>query len=98
VTTKIEAHYLVIGAGAVGKAFTDTLVTETNAAIAIVDRLPPAWPVLDNCLPIRALPFYGVNSRHLEATRSIARAGTRTSTNSRPVANGLRPENARELR
>jgi len=33
-----EVDYLVIGAGAAGMAFTDTLLTETEATIAIVDR------------------------------------------------------------
>jgi glutamyl-tRNA reductase len=34
----IEADYLVIGAGAMGMAFADTIVTETNASLVIVDR------------------------------------------------------------
>jgi hypothetical protein len=34
----IEADYLIIGAGAVGMAFADTLLTETKATIALVDR------------------------------------------------------------
>jgi cation diffusion facilitator CzcD-associated flavoprotein CzcO len=38
VATRIDADYLVIGAGAMGIAFSDTLVTETNATVAVVDR------------------------------------------------------------
>jgi NAD(P)-binding Rossmann-like domain len=34
----IEADYLVMGAGATGMAFADTLLTETSATLAIVDR------------------------------------------------------------
>ena len=34
----IEADYLVVGAGAMGLAFTDTLVTETDATVVVVDR------------------------------------------------------------
>ena len=34
----IEADYLIIGAGAVGMAFADTLLSETQATIALVDR------------------------------------------------------------
>src|SRR6202161_2285385 len=66
---KLEADYLVVGAGAMGMAFTDTLVTETDASVVVVDRGPAPgghW--------IRAYPFvrlhqpsayYGVNSRAL---------------------------------
>ena len=36
--TSISADYLVIGGGAMGMAFTDTLVAETDATIAVVDR------------------------------------------------------------
>jgi putative NAD(P)-binding protein len=66
---KLEADYLVVGAGAMGMAFTDTLVTETDASVVLVDRGPAPgghW--------IRAYPFvrlhqpsayYGVNSRAL---------------------------------
>jgi L-2-hydroxyglutarate oxidase LhgO len=34
----IETDYLVVGAGAMGMAFTDTVVSETDATIVIVDR------------------------------------------------------------
>jgi cation diffusion facilitator CzcD-associated flavoprotein CzcO len=34
----IEADYLVIGAGATGMAFIDTLVDETSANVVVVDR------------------------------------------------------------
>ncbi|OBG22350.1 hypothetical protein A5764_13060 [Mycobacterium sp. 852002-51057_SCH5723018] len=34
----IEADYLVVGAGAMGMAFTDTLVSETDARVVLVDR------------------------------------------------------------
>jgi cation diffusion facilitator CzcD-associated flavoprotein CzcO len=68
-TTRIEADYLIIGAGAMGMAFADTLVSETDASIVIVDRYHQPgghW--------IKAYPFvrlhqpsvgYGVNSRPL---------------------------------
>jgi hypothetical protein len=66
---KIEADYLIVGAGAMGMAFADTLLTETDATLAIVDRYHAPgghWT--------RAYPFvrlhqpsvgYGVNSRPL---------------------------------
>ena len=34
----IETDYLVVGAGAMGMAFTDTLVAETDARVVLVDR------------------------------------------------------------
>ncbi|OBI99255.1 hypothetical protein A5625_04485 [Mycobacterium sp. 1465703.0] len=34
----IEADYLVVGAGAMGMAFIDTLVSETQARVVVVDR------------------------------------------------------------
>ncbi|TRW14942.1 NAD(P)-binding protein [Glacieibacterium frigidum] len=65
----LETNYLVIGAGAMGLAFADTLVAETGASVTIVDRYDQPgghWT--------RAYPFvrlhqpsagYGVNSRPL---------------------------------
>ena len=35
---RIETDYLVVGAGAMGMAFTDTLVAETDARVVLVDR------------------------------------------------------------
>ena len=34
----IEADYLVVGAGAMGLAFADTLVSESDATVVVVDR------------------------------------------------------------
>jgi len=34
----IDADYLVVGAGAMGMAFIDTLVAETDARVVLVDR------------------------------------------------------------
>lgn len=62
----IEADYLIVGAGAMGMAFADTIVAETDATVVIVDRYDRPgghWTV--------AYPFvrlhqpsagYGVNS------------------------------------
>jgi cation diffusion facilitator CzcD-associated flavoprotein CzcO len=36
--TTIDTDYLVIGAGAMGMAFVDTLVSETDATVVVVDR------------------------------------------------------------
>lgn len=65
----IETDYLIVGAGAMGMAFADTIVNESSARVAIVDRYDKPgghWTV--------AYPFvrlhqpsacYGVNSRPL---------------------------------
>jgi NADH dehydrogenase FAD-containing subunit len=36
----IETDYLIVGAGAAGMAFADTILTETDARILVVDRRP----------------------------------------------------------
>ena len=36
--TTLNVDYLVVGAGAVGMACADTILTESDATIAIVDR------------------------------------------------------------
>ena len=38
VVREIETDYLVIGAGATGMAFADTLITESDADVVLVDR------------------------------------------------------------
>jgi hypothetical protein len=38
VTRRVEADYLVVGAGAMGMAFTDALVDHSDARVALVDR------------------------------------------------------------
>ncbi len=68
-TTKLEADYLVVGAGAMGMAFTDVLVAETDATVIMVDRhhqpgghWTTAYPYVRLHQPSK---FYGVNSRPL---------------------------------
>jgi hypothetical protein len=65
----IEADYLVVGAGAMGMAFTDTLVSETDATVVMVDRnhqpgghWTAAYPFVRLHQPSA---YYGVNSRDL---------------------------------
>ena len=44
----LEAYYVIVGAGAVAMAFADTLLTDTEASIIIVDLhhlLSPGAPV-----------------------------------------------------
>jgi NAD(P)-binding Rossmann-like domain len=66
---RIETDYLVVGAGAMGMAFTDTLVAETDAHVVLVDRghAPGghwtwAYPFVRLHQPSA---YYGVNSRVL---------------------------------
>jgi hypothetical protein len=65
----IAADYLVVGAGAMGMAFIDTMVSETDARLVVVDRGPRpgghwtwGYPFLRLHQPSS---YYGVNSRVL---------------------------------
>jgi hypothetical protein len=64
-----DVDYLVIGAGAAGMAFADTLLTETEATIAIVDRRHRPGGHWNDAYPFVRLHqpshYYGVNSRPL---------------------------------
>ena len=68
-TRTITADYLVVGAGAMGMAFTDVLISESDATVAIVDRYHQpgghwyvAYPYVRLHQPSA---FYGVNSKPL---------------------------------
>ena len=65
----IEVDYLIVGAGACGMAFADSLVTESRATMAIVDRHPRPGGHWNQAYPFVRLhqpsAFYGVNSRAL---------------------------------
>ena len=65
----IETDYLIIGAGAVGLAFADTLLAETDAHITIIDRHGKPGGHWNDAYPFVALhqpsSFYGVNSMQL---------------------------------
>ncbi len=71
--THIETDYLVIGAGAVGLAFADTLLAETDAHITIIDRHGKPGGHWNDAYPFVALhqpsAFYGVNSMPLGTNR-----------------------------
>ncbi|KAF2158512.1 hypothetical protein M409DRAFT_30978 [Zasmidium cellare ATCC 36951] len=65
----IDVDYLVIGAGAMGMAFVDTMLTDSNKTFAIVDRdtkpgghWPHAYPFVRLHQPAA---YYGVNSTPL---------------------------------
>lgn len=72
-TVKLTTDYLLIGAGAMGMAFADTLVAETDATITIVDRhLRPGghWNIAYPFVTLhQPSSFYGVASRELSQGR-----------------------------
>jgi len=71
VTRTIVADYLVVGAGAVGMAFSDSLVTDSDAEIVIVDRRHAPGGHWHDAYPFVRLHqpamYYGVNSMPLGA-------------------------------
>ena len=68
-----ETDYLIIGSGASGMAFADTLVQESDAHITIVDRHAKPGGHWNDAYPFVTLhqpsAFYGVNSMSLGANR-----------------------------
>jgi len=68
-----KTDYLVIGAGAMGMAFTDVLMTESDATVTIVDRYHQPGGHWNVAYPFVRLhqpsSFYGVNSRKLGRDR-----------------------------
>src|SRR5512137_596295 len=72
-TNQVETDYLVIGAGAVGLAFADTLLSETDAHITIVDRRGKPGGHWNDAYSFVTLhqpsSFYGVNSMPLGSGR-----------------------------
>jgi NAD(P)-binding Rossmann-like domain len=65
----LEADYLVVGAGAMALAFIDTLVSESNATVVVVDRNDRPGGHWTTAYPFVRLhqpsAYYGVNSRNL---------------------------------
>ena len=70
---KLEADYVVIGAGAVAMAFADTLISESDASIVMVDRRHKPGGHWNDAYPFvrlhSASMYYGVNSRELGGQR-----------------------------
>ena len=78
---ELETDYLVVGAGASGMAFADTLVAHTGAEVVLVDRRHrPGGHWLDAYPFVRLhqpSAYYGVESRPRSATTTRA-GSTRT--------------------
>jgi len=67
--TKLETDYLIAGAGAVGMAFADTILTDSNTDMIIVDRHHKPGGHWNVAYPFVTLhqpaAFYGVSSEEL---------------------------------
>lgn len=72
-TEILETDYLIVGAGAMGMAFADTLLSETDARILIVDGHAKPGGHWNDAYPFVTLhqpaAFYGVASRELSTGR-----------------------------
>lgn len=70
---QLETDYLIVGSGAVGMAFADTLLTETNSNIIIVDKLDKPgghWNFAYSFVKLhQPSAYYGVNSMELSKGR-----------------------------
>lgn len=66
---RLKTDYLLVGAGAMGMAFADTLIAETDKTLTIVDRHPKPGGHWNIAYPFVTLhqpsSFYGVASREL---------------------------------
>ncbi|MEM8749038.1 MAG: NAD(P)/FAD-dependent oxidoreductase [Pseudomonadota bacterium] len=69
ISETLETDYLIIGCGAVGMAFADIVLSESDADIVIVDRLHKPGGHWNHAYPFVTLhqpsAFYGVSSREL---------------------------------
>jgi len=69
----LSANYLLVGSGAVGMAFADVILTETDASLIIVDRYAKPGGHWNAAYPFVTLhqpsTFYGVSSRELGSGR-----------------------------
>ena len=68
-TRTLDTDYLIVGTGAVGMAFADTLLSETDADMVLVDRFAKPGGHWNDAYPFVTLhqpsAFYGVPSREL---------------------------------
>ena len=76
---EIDVDYLVVGAGAMGMAFVDTLLDEGGATVAMVDRHHAPGGHWNDAYPFVRLhqpsAFYGVNSTPLGGDRVDTHGG-----------------------
>lgn len=86
VTRTIQTDYLVVGAGAMGMAFTDALIDNADVHVTLVDRRHSAGGHWQDAYPFvrlhQASLFYGVASTQL-GTGAIQREGPETGLQER---------------
>ena len=86
VTRTIQTDYLVVGAGAMGMAFTDALIDNADVHVTLVDRRHSAGGHWQDAYPFvrlhQASVFYGVASTQL-GTGAIQREGPETGLQER---------------
>ena len=74
-TSLLETDYLIVGAGAMGLAFADTLLQESDARMLIVDRRHGPGGHWNDAYPFVRLhqpsAFYGVESRPLASASAL---------------------------
>jgi len=79
-----ETDYLVVGAGAAGLAFADTLIAESDAEVVIVDRRAAPGGHWNDAYPFVRLHqpslYYGVNSRPACTSARAAPRSARTTS------------------
>ncbi|WP_409432205.1 NAD(P)/FAD-dependent oxidoreductase [Litorimonas sp. RW-G-Af-16] len=71
--THLKTDYLVVGSGAMGMAFVDTLLSDSDADIILIDRFAKPGGHWNNAYPFVTLhqpsQFYGVPSKELSQGR-----------------------------
>ncbi len=71
--TELATDYLIVGSGAVGMAFADVIISETDKNVVIVDRFAKPGGHWNSAYPFVTLhqpsQFYGVSSRELSKGR-----------------------------
>src|SRR5690606_23783687 len=91
--SRIETDYLVVGAGAAGLAFTDALVTDSDADVVMVDRRSEPGGHWNDAYPFVRLhqpsAYYGVNSLVL-GSDSIDESGPNAGLYERATAPEIR--------
>ena len=89
---ELETDYLVVGAGASGMAFVDSLLTNSDAEVVLVDRRHRAGGHWLDAYPFVRLhqpsAYYGVNSRVLGSNR-IDEAGPNAGFYERATASEI---------
>jgi hypothetical protein len=72
-TEELNAEYVIVGSGAIGMAFADTILTESDATIIIIDRYAKPGGHWNVAYPFVQLhqpsSFYGVSSKELSSGR-----------------------------